>query len=156
LIKDEAQNPTGCAPIVRVFESKLDKAPVWENSEQTVAFGLRVPGALADFLILRALYASDGIAVAVSEAEVLRGTEEIATRLGVQTSPEGGACVAATRQLKASGWLNADDQVVTFNTGHGLRYAQGDGKDSPPFTRRVHSRKVLMGRLRVARSYRAT
>lgn len=115
----------GCAPMVRAFEQGLDHAPVWEDPELTAAFGLRVPGALGDFLILRALRESEGTAVAVSEEDVLAHTEMIATRLGLQSSPEGGACVAAVSELKDRGWLAADETVVVFNTGHGLKYGQG-------------------------------
>lgn len=112
----------GCAPMVRAFEQKLDHAPVWQDPDITAAFGLRVPGALGDFLILRALYDSDGTAVAVEETDVLAGTKEMATRLGLQCSAEGGACLAATRTLKDQGWIGAEDVVVIFNTGHGLKY----------------------------------
>lgn len=113
----------GCAPMVRAFEQRLDHAPVWQDPDMTAAFGLRVPGALGDFLILKALYDSEGIAVAIAEADILANTERIAKTLGLQTSPEGGACLAATEQLQQSGWLKTGDTVVIFNTGHGLKYA---------------------------------
>ena len=111
-----------CAPMVRAFEGKLDHAPVWEDPQRTSAFGLRVPGALGDFLILRALYASNGTAIAIAEEELLQGARDLATQLGLQVSPEGGACLAAARRLKNQGWLHPDDQIVLFNTGHGLKY----------------------------------
>lgn len=111
-----------CAPMVRAFEQRLDHAPVWEEPELTAAFGLRVPGALGDFLILGALYASEGTAVAVSEAEMLKFNERFAHGLGLQSSTEGGACLAATHQLAQSGWIRPHEEVVIFNTGHELKY----------------------------------
>lgn len=113
----------GCAPMVRAFEQGLDHAPVWQDPALTTAFGLRVPGALGDFLILDALNQSQGTAVAVTEEELTRDTRCIAETLGLQSSPEGGACVAATRKLRRKGWIAPDDKVVIFNTGHGLKYA---------------------------------
>jgi threonine synthase len=112
----------GCAPMVLAFEAGLDHAPPIESPAPSVAFGLRVPGALGDFLILEALRASGGTAVAVSEEELLADTRALAVRLGLQASPEGGACLAATRKLRVSGWLGEGDEVVLFNTGHGLKY----------------------------------
>jgi len=114
----------GCAPMVRAFEQGLEVAPVWEDPAVTTAFGLRVPGALGDFLILDALRASGGGAVAVAEDAIAAGTAEMATLLGLQGSPEGGACVAASRTLMARGELSAQDRVVIFNTGHGLKYLE--------------------------------
>ncbi|MAG55481.1 MAG: threonine synthase [Planctomycetes bacterium] len=112
----------GCAPMVRAFEQELDTAPAWENAEPTTAFGLRVPGALGDFLILRALRASNGTAIAIGEPAMADDTSAIATQLGLHSSPEGGACVAAARQLRESGWIGETDVVVIFNTGHALKY----------------------------------
>ncbi len=112
----------GCAPMVQAFDKKLKSAPVWEDPAPTQAFGLRVPGALGDFLILEALYASEGTAVAVAEQDLLADTEVIAKRLGLQTSPEGGACLAATRTLRNKGWIQEQESVVLFNTGHGMKY----------------------------------
>jgi len=113
----------GCAPMVRAFEAGLDHAPPIESPAISAAFGLRVPGALGDFLILDALRQSGGTAVSVSEEELLADTRELGHKLGLQTSPEGGACLAAIRKLRAANWLTADDEVVLFNTGHGLKYA---------------------------------
>jgi threonine synthase len=112
----------GCAPMVRAFEQGLDTAPLWNDPAPTRAFGLRVPGALGDFLILSALRESRGGAVAVTEDEIADGTHRLATLLGLQGSPEGGACIAAAERLLARGDLSPDDQVVIFNTGHGLKY----------------------------------
>ncbi|MFT4539574.1 MAG: threonine synthase [Planctomycetota bacterium] len=112
----------GCAPIVRAFEEGLDHAPHWADPERTEAFGLRVPGALGDFLILRALRESSGTALAIGEADLIRETRAMGRMLGLQCSPEGGACVAAAKQLVERGWLQPEERVVLFNTGHGLKY----------------------------------
>jgi threonine synthase len=113
----------GCAPIVKAFAEGKDEAPLWEGAA-THAHGLRVPKALGDFLILRALRQSHGAGVALSEAEIVAGVKEGAAAEGLFFAPEGGACVAALHKLKASGHLNADDTVVVFNTGTGYKYVE--------------------------------
>jgi threonine synthase len=111
----------GCAPIVKAFSEGLEEAPLWEGAE-THAHGIRVPKALADFLILRALRASHGSGVAVSEEEILQGLGDACTTEGLFMAPEGAACVAAARKLKAAGQLSPDDRIVVFNTGTGYKY----------------------------------
>jgi threonine synthase len=111
----------GCAPIVKAFAEGREDAPMWEGA-QTLAHGLRVPKAIGDFLILRALRESHGAAVAVSEQEIIQGVKDAAAAEGLFMAPEGGACVAALRKLKASGHLSADDNVVLFDTGTGFKY----------------------------------
>ena len=111
----------GCAPIVRAFAEGLDEAPFWENA-RTHAHGLRVPKALGDFLMLRALRQSHGAGVAVSEEEIVAGVREASASEGLFLCPEGGACVAAARKLKASGHLAAEDSVVLFDTGSAFKY----------------------------------
>jgi threonine synthase len=113
----------GCAPIVKAFREGREDAPYWENAT-THAHGLRVPKALGDFLILRALRESHGAAIAVSEREIVEGVKEGANSEGLFMAPEGGACVAAARQLKASGHLSPDDTVVLFDTGTGYKYVE--------------------------------
>jgi threonine synthase len=113
----------GCAPIVKAFQEGREDAPFWENAT-THAHGLRVPKALGDFLILRALRESHGAAIAVSEAEIVQGVKHAAATEGLFMAPEGGACVAAARKLKASGHLSPDDTVVTFDTGTGYKYVE--------------------------------
>ena len=113
----------GCAPIVKAFTEGLEAAPMWENA-QTLAHGLRVPKALGDFLILRALRESHGSAVAVSDAEIIQGVKDASANEGIFMAPEGAACVAALRKLKANGHLSADDTVVVFNTGTGFKYVE--------------------------------
>jgi threonine synthase len=113
----------GCAPIVKAFSEGLEEAPLWENA-RTHAHGLRVPKAIGDFLILRTLRQSHGAGVAVSEAEIVAGVQDAARCEGLFMAPEGGACVAALRKLKASGHLSPEDTVVAFNTGTGFKYAE--------------------------------
>jgi threonine synthase len=113
--------PEGCAPIVKAFAEGAEEAPFWENA-QTLAHGLRVPKALGDFLILRALRESHGAALAVSEEEIIQGVKDAAATEGIFMAPEGGACVSALRKLKASGHLSPDDSVIVFNTGTGFKY----------------------------------
>jgi len=113
----------GCAPIVRAFSEGLDEAPMWENA-QTHAHGLRVPKALGDFLILRALRQSHGAGAAVSEAEIVAGVKDAARTEGLFMAPEGGACVAALKKLRASGHLSPEDSIVAFNTGTGFKYTE--------------------------------
>jgi len=112
----------GCAPIVRAFHSGAVEAEVWEDPEETSAYGLRVPSVLGDRLMLSALRSTSGTAVAVSEDEVRAGTRRLAVDAGVWGSPEGGACVAAVDRLLASGWVSPRETVVVFNTGSALKY----------------------------------
>ncbi len=111
----------GCAPIVHAFEAGADTAQ--EVAEPaTVAAGLRVPGAIGDFMILRVLRRSGGCAVAVSDAEILDGVREMGSAEGIFACPEGAACVAGLRRLLDDGVVGRDERVVLFNTGTGLKY----------------------------------
>ncbi len=110
----------GCAPIVRAWRAGAEVAERWESAE-TIASGLRVPSALGDFLILRAVRESGGAAVAVSDAELMRGTAEL-LRCGVEACPEGGATLSGLKRLKAEGHIQSHDRVVLFNTGAWLKY----------------------------------
>ena len=112
---------TGCAPMVRAFNEGTEFAEPWENAE-TLADGLRVPAAVGDFLILRALRESDGRAVAVPDAEMMEAANLIGHTQGIFACPEGGAVLAACRRLMADGWIAPDDTVVLFNTGSGHKY----------------------------------
>jgi threonine synthase len=112
----------GCAPIVRAFHAGADHAETWADPAPTEAFGLRVPGALGDRLMLAGLRRTGGTAVAVSETDLLGGALRLAREAGVWASPEGGACVAAARQLIASGWIRHGETAVIFNTGSALKY----------------------------------
>lgn len=113
---------SGCAPIVRAFDRKAEAAEAWHDAK-TVADGLRVPAAVGDFLILRALRDSDGNAVAVTDDAMIDGAKLLGQTEGLFAAPEGGATVAAFRQLRQSGWIRDRDAVVLFNTGTGHKYS---------------------------------
>src|SRR5207237_10140297 len=107
---------SGCAPIVRAFEKHLENAPEWEAA-QTAAWGLRVPRAIGDRLMLRALRESNGGAVAVEESEIEPAAAELRTKEGVDAGPEGGAALLALRRLMENGEIAEGETVVMFNTG---------------------------------------
>ena len=119
MVTVQAEN---CAPIVRAFNEGTEHAALWEGA-RTVADGLRVPVAVGDFLVLRAIRESGGTAVAVSDASMLADAREIGRHTGIFPAPEGAACLAAQRLLLAQGWIRPDERVVLFNTGTGLKYA---------------------------------
>ena len=107
---------SGCAPVVRAFEQGLETAPEWE-SPQTTAWGLRVPRAIGDRLMLKALRDSRGGAIAVGEELIERAAKDLREREGVDAGPETGAAMLALRTLLANGTVGRDDVVVVFNTG---------------------------------------
>ena len=112
---------SGCAPIVRAFAEGKNIAEPWQNAK-TVASGLRVPQAVADFLMLRALRESEGTALSVSDDEMLAEIPRVGRAEGIFFCPEGAACVAALRQLAKQRWINPTDEIVIFNTATGLKY----------------------------------
>jgi len=114
---------TGCAPIIRAFHDGLDHAPEWKEA-RTIAAGLRVPRAVGDFLMLRALRESHGTAVAIDDQGILHWMKTGSALTGIFLCPEGAAAVAATAHLLKSGWLKAHERIVIFNTGSGLKYAE--------------------------------
>jgi threonine synthase len=111
----------GCAPIVRAFQAGADKAPMWEGA-QTVADGLRVPRAIGDFLILRAVRESGGTAIAVSDTAMVEGMLTIGASEGVSAAPESGATFAALSELVSRGDIGRHDRVVLLSTGGALKY----------------------------------
>lgn len=113
---------TGCAPIVRAYEEGVEFAQLWQGAK-TVADGLRVPVAIGDFLILRAIRSSGGVALAVPDEEMLRYARVMGSQTGIFPAPEGAACLAAQVRLIEAGWIRPDEKVVLFNTGSGLKYA---------------------------------
>ncbi|MBL8125201.1 MAG: threonine synthase [Pyrinomonadaceae bacterium] len=112
-----------CAPIVRAFEKGERFADEFENAA-TVASGLRVPKAIGDFLILDAIRASGGTAVAVTDSELVAAVKEIGAAEGIFTAPEGAACLPALRKLIANGFIIGGEKVVIFNTGSGVKYLE--------------------------------
>ncbi len=113
----------GCAPITRAFEENKEASEFWDGAH-TVASGLRVPKALGDFLVLKALRESGGAAVSVSDEEMIDAGLLLARCEGVFAAPETGACVAAIPRLIDRGVLNKDERVVIFSTGSGLKYTE--------------------------------
>jgi len=112
---------SGCAPIVRAFEAGEEHAERWEDAA-TVAAGIRVPRAVGDFLILRAVRASGGQAVAVGDPAILKAVDDCARRDGLLLCPEGGATLAAYREALRNGLVDEDERVVLFNCATGLKY----------------------------------
>ena len=113
----------GCAPIVRAFEAGDERAAPWPDA-RTVADGLRVPRAIGDFLILRALRESGGAAVAVDDGPMIAAMREMGRLEGISAAPEGGATLCALRRLLERGVIRRSDRVVLFNTGGALKYLE--------------------------------
>ncbi|HXB71492.1 MAG TPA: threonine synthase [Candidatus Acidoferrales bacterium] len=113
----------GCQPVVRAFEQNQPRSIFYENAH-TVAAGLRVPKPLGDFLVLEAVRASGGTAIAVSDEEMLTAGIQLASDEGIYAAPEGAACVTACEKLLASGFLKRTDRIVLYNTGSGLKYPE--------------------------------
>ena len=111
----------GCAPMVKAWEEGVDHAEMWQGAA-TYASGLRVPAAVGDFLIVRALRASGGGAVAVPDHLMLEWVKKLGADTGVFAAPEGGATAAAVPMLMEKGLIVEGDEVVLFNTGSGLKY----------------------------------
>ncbi|HUF11844.1 MAG TPA: threonine synthase [Longimicrobiales bacterium] len=111
----------GCAPIVRAWESGASSAEPWPDAH-TIAAGLRVPRAVGDFLILDAITASGGAAIAVSDDDMRTAVARMGAATGVFAAPEGAATLAALPRLLERGLIGRDEEVVLFNTGSGLKY----------------------------------
>jgi threonine synthase len=111
----------GCAPMVKAWEEGAEHAPRWENAH-TFAAGIRVPQAVGDFLILRAVRESRGFAIAVSEDAIARAWREVAAEEGLLLCPETAATYAAYKQALGDGRIRPDDRVVLFNCASGLKY----------------------------------
>jgi threonine synthase len=122
----------GCAPIVRAYRDGLETASAWEHAE-TIAAGLRVPAAIGDYLILRAIRESGGTAYTVTDDEVLSDMRELAREEGLFACPEGAATFGALKALVRDGAVSADERIVLFNTGAGLKYIDLIQADLPVF-----------------------
>ena len=120
-----AVQASGCAPIVRAWEAGEEHAERWEDAH-TIAAGIRVPKAVGDFLILRAVRESGGRAVAVGDPAIVQAVADCAERDGLLLCPEGGATLAAYRSALAAGWIDPEDEVVLFNCATGLKYPLPD------------------------------
>src|SRR3954451_13883150 len=123
-----AVQASGCAPMVRAFEAGTEHAPRWEDAH-TIASGIRVPQAVGDFLILRAVRQSKGFAIAVSDESIAEAVREVARDDGLLLCPEGAATYAAYKASLADGRVTKNDRVMLFNCATGLKYPL------PPVTR---------------------
>jgi threonine synthase len=131
-----AVQAAGCAPMVRAYDEGVEHAPRWENA-QTIASGIRVPQAVGDFLILRAVRESKGFAIAVSDAAISAGLDEVAREEGFLMCPEGAATYAAYKQSLADGRVKKTEQAVLFNCATGLKYPL------PPISRTLDCHKPI-------------
>jgi threonine synthase len=112
---------TGCAPIVKAWQDGVEHADLWPNAH-TVASGIRVPAAVGDFLMLRAVRESGGFAIAVEDDAIIAARDEVARREGFLMCPEGAATFAAYQQAARTGQLKPDETAVLFNCASGLKY----------------------------------
>jgi threonine synthase len=131
-----AVQASGCAPMVRAYEQGEEHAPRWENAA-TIASGIRVPQAVGDFLILRAVRESGGFAIAVSDEAISAGLEEVAREDGFLMCPEGAATYAAWKQGIADGRIRRDERALLFNCATGLKYPL------PPIRRTLDRHKPI-------------
>ena len=120
-----AVQATGCAPIVKAYDEGVEHAELWQNAH-TMASGIRVPIAVGDFLILRAVRDSGGFAIAVDDDVIDQARTEVAHADGLLLCPEGAATYAAYKQALADGRISKDERAVLFNCGSGLKYPMPD------------------------------
>ena len=118
-----AVQSTGCAPVVRAFESGANHCDFWDGA-QTHASGLRVPKSFADKLILKDIRESQGTAVSVTDDEIATAQERLGRAEGIFAAPEGAATLAGMEKLINQGWIQAEERIVLFNTGSGLKYLE--------------------------------
>ncbi len=116
-----AVQASGCAPIVRAWQQGASESTPWEDAS-TRAFGINVPKALGDFLVLAAIADTGGCAIAIDDRDTLQTLAEVARLEGSFVCPEGAAAFAAARQLRESGWIREHERVVVLNTGAGIKY----------------------------------
>lgn len=120
----------GCAPIVKAWKNKKGESEFWPDS-RTVAFGINVPKALGDFLVLQAIYETNGCALDVKDKEILKEQKNMIRKEGAFVCPEGAAAFLAARKLRDSGWIEEDERVIIINTGMGLKYMNKEFMDLP-------------------------
>lgn len=137
-----AVQATGCAPIVKAYEDEVEHAELWEDAH-TVAAGIRVPVAVGDFLILRAVRESGGFAIAVDDDSISAGLEEVSTREGLLLCPEGAATYAAYKQSLDKGLISPDETAVLFNCATGLKYEMPPAEDTLDCTKPIDYHKLL-------------
>jgi threonine synthase len=112
----------GCAPIVQAYREGKRESNAWINPH-TIAFGINVAKALGDFLVLDAIYATGGTAIAVKDEAIVQMQQRLCASEGLLICPEGAATLAAAQQLRDQGWLAPEETIVAVNTGTGLKYA---------------------------------
>jgi len=125
-----AVQATNCAPIVKAWEEKKSESEFWHDSS-TLAFGINVPKALGDFLVLDAIYQTDGCAIAIDDQSMVEEQEKIARLEGAFICPEGASTFVAIRRLRESGWIKEGETVVALNTGAGIKYPDTVKVDVP-------------------------
>ncbi|MBM7691311.1 threonine synthase [Peribacillus deserti] len=133
----------GCAPIVKAWQERKTESVFWENSE-TAAFGINVPKAIGDFLVLDALYQTDGCAIAVTEEDIKKVHRETAQIEGAFICPEGAATFAAAATLRENGWIKEGETVVCLNTGQGIKYPELVETDPPVLERGDSASKIAV------------
>ena len=116
-----AVQSSGCAPIVQAWRARADSAHEWPKPS-TLAYGINVPKAIADFLVLKILYETNGSAVSVDDSSIPPMIGQIGGEEGLVLCPEGAATLVAVKQLRAGGWIGAAERVLAINTGSGLKY----------------------------------
>jgi threonine synthase len=131
-----AVQASGCAPMVRAYEAGVEHAERWDDAH-TIASGIRVPQAIGDFLILRAVRDSGGFAIAVSDEAITQALDEVAREEGLLLCPEGAATYAAYKQSLADGRVNNSEQALLFNCATGLKYPL------PPIRRTLDRHKPI-------------
>ncbi len=125
-----AVQAAGCAPIVKAWQENKTESQFWPNAK-TIAFGLTVPKAIGDFLVLEAIYKTNGCALAVPDEDILKAQNDLASKEGLFICTEGAATIAAARQLTATAWIKTHEKVVLLNTGAGLKYPETIKANTP-------------------------
>ena len=118
LVAVQAEN---CAPIVKAWNERKQESEFWPDSS-TIAFGINVPKAIGDFLVLEAVYNTNGCAIAVDEDKIVEEQKKVAQLEGSFICPEGVATFLAARRLREEGWIKENETVVALNTGLGVKY----------------------------------
>ena len=131
-----AVQASGCAPIVKAFEDGVEHAELWQNAH-TFAAGIRVPAAVGDFLILRAVRKSGGFAIAVDDDDIALARDEVSKQEGLLLCPEGAATYAAWKQALSDGRVLADEQCVLYNCATGLKYPMPESNSAIDRTRPI-------------------
>jgi len=134
----------GCAPIVKAWDEGKTVSEMWPNAA-TKAAGLRVPKAYGDYIILEILKKSGGVAVSVTELEIMDALRRWAEVEGIFAAPEGAAALAAYRKLRANGFFSCEDKVVLFNTGTGLKYLDTLAESEPSSRKELPTSRQIAG-----------